>query len=180
MSAVRAREAEFNCDAWSKIPANASRDDIRLGGFVHDVYEAPITGAFDRAVDALLAYRIFAAQRMYARVCTSDRRVAVGATIVQRAVLGPLAIETAVRVIEVVRTIDRAFFAYATLQGHPERGVASFAVTRTAGTSKFEAQAWSRAGNWLSIIGRPISRVMQRALTREAVNSFVDLANQDS
>jgi len=129
MSAVRAREAEFNCDAWSKIPASPSRDDIRLGGFVHDVYEAPITGAFDRAVDALLAYRIFAAQRMYARVCTSDRRVAVGATIVQRAVLGPLAIETAVRVIEVVRTIDRAFFAYATLQGHPERGVASFAVT---------------------------------------------------
>src|SRR6266496_672117 len=72
MSAVRAREAEFNCDAWSKIPASPSRDDIRLGGFVHDVYEAPITGAFDRA-DALLAYRIFAAQRMYASGCTSDR-----------------------------------------------------------------------------------------------------------
>jgi uncharacterized protein (UPF0548 family) len=175
LTATNAREADFSCDAWSKLAVNATREEVALGGYVHDIYEAPIAGAFERAVDALLAYQIFAPRRMYAQVCTVDRRVAVGATIVQRVVLGPIAIETAVRVIEVVRDPDRAFFAYATLQGHPERGVASFAVIRTAGETKFEAQAWSRAGSWLTTVGRPVSRALQRALTREAVDSFVKL-----
>jgi uncharacterized protein (UPF0548 family) len=89
---------------------------------------------------------------------------------------GPISIETAVRVIEVDHSADRASFAYATLSGHPERGIASFAVTRTDRGGKFEAQAWSRAGHWLTIIGRPVSRALQRAMTREAVASFCALA----
>ena len=50
------------------------------------------------------------------------------------------------KLIEVERSTDHAFFAYATLDGHPERGVASFAVIRTGGERKFEARAWSRSG----------------------------------
>jgi uncharacterized protein (UPF0548 family) len=147
---------------------------------VHDVYEAAFNGDFAYAVDALLGYRIFVPSRMRAHVCTPDRRVAVGATIVQRVVLGPLVIETAVRVIEVDRSSDRVSFAYATLSGHPERGIASFAVTRTETGGKFEAQAWSRAGHWLTMVGRPVSRALQRAMTREAVVSFCVLAGRDA
>jgi uncharacterized protein (UPF0548 family) len=176
LTAPSAREAAFDCAAWSALAVNATREEIAHGGFVHDVYEAPITGDFDRAVESLLAYRIFAPQRMLARVCSPDNCVAVGAIVVQRVVLGPIAIETAVRVIEVERTADRAYFAYATLQGHPERGVASFAVIRSGSEMKFEAQAWSRAGTWLTAIGRPVSRSLQKALTREAVRSFVQRA----
>jgi uncharacterized protein (UPF0548 family) len=155
---------------------NATREQIAHGGFVHDFYQAPFTGDFERAVDALLAYRIFAPHRMIAHVCTRDHRVAVGATIVQRVLMGPLAIETAVRVIEMDRTANRVSFAYATLSGHPERGVASFAVVRGSEGSSFEAHAWSRAGHWLTILGRPISRALQRSMTREAVASFCGLA----
>jgi uncharacterized protein (UPF0548 family) len=151
---------------------NATREQIAHGGFVHDFYESPIIGDFGGAVDALLAYKIFAPNRMFAHVCTPDHRVAMGATIVQRVVMGPLAIETAVRVIEMDCTSDRVSFAYATLRGHPERGVASFAVIRGSEGSRFEAHAWSRAGHWLTILGRPISRALQRSMTREAVAQF--------
>jgi len=131
-----------------------------------------MTGAFSAAVDRLLTYQIFAPNRLIARVCTEDHRISLGATIVQRVVWGPLAIETAVRVIEFEQTPHRAYFSYATLRGHTERGIASFAVAQEPERIKFEAQAWSRPGNWLSRIGRPLSRAVQKALTREAVRSF--------
>jgi uncharacterized protein (UPF0548 family) len=167
----KARVLPFDCGEWSQRTPNASREAV-AHGFVHDSYDAPFHGDFAGAVDLLLAYRIFAASHMHAHVCTPDRRVAVGATIVQRAILGPISIETAVRVVELEQTPHRTGFAYATLRGHPERGIASFAVTRTATGGVFEAQAWSRSGHWLTILGRPVSRALQRALTREGVSSF--------
>ena len=176
MSSRRGLEASFNCDEWSKLKTSASREDV-TDGFVHDVYDAPFEGDFGQAVDALLAYRIFAPSRMHAHVCTPDHVVAVGATIIQRVTFGPISIETAVRVIEVERTPERASFAYATLDGHPERGVASFAVTRASRGGAFEAQAWSKAGHWLTAVGRPISRSLQRMITREAVSSFCALSS---
>lgn len=173
----KARETPFNCGEWSQLATNATRAEV-AHGFVHDVYEAPFSGDFAGAVDALLAYRIFAPSHLHAQVCTPDGRVAVGATIVQRVTLGPILIETAVRVIELYRSLDHASFAYATLRGHPERGIASFAVTRTDAGGSFEVQAWSRGGHWLTTIGRPISRALQRAMTREAVASFCALASR--
>jgi uncharacterized protein (UPF0548 family) len=176
LSTRKGRAAPFNCDEWSQLATNSTREDT-IQGFVHDVYAAPFDGDFAGAVDALLAYRIFAPTRMHARVCTPDRLVAVGATIIQRVMLGPVSIETAVRVIEVARSPERASFAYATLRGHPERGVASFAVIRTDTGGRFEAQAWSRSGHWLTMVGRPVSRSLQRMMTREAVASFCALAS---
>ena len=173
----KAREAPIDCGEWSKCATNSTRVEV-AHGFLHDIYEATFDGDFASAVDTLLAYRIFAPSRMRARVCTPDGRVAVGATIVQRVMLGPISIETAVRVIELDRSPDRTSFAYATLAGHPERGIASFAVTRTDTGGKFEAEAWSRAGHWLTIVGRPVSRALQRTMTREAVTSFCALAGR--
>jgi uncharacterized protein (UPF0548 family) len=172
LTAARACEATFRCSDWVDLDVTATREDVRLGRYVHDVYEAPVSCGFDRAVKELLAYRIFPPRRMYAHVCTAEHRVAIGATIVQRVVLGPVAIETAVRVVELEQDSDRVYFAYATLRGHPERGIASFAVIRNGANVRFEAQAWSRPGTLLATVGRPVSRLLQRALTREAVRSF--------
>jgi uncharacterized protein (UPF0548 family) len=177
LSKRKGLEAPFSCDEWSHLATNSSREEAAQG-FLHDTYESTFDGDFARAVDALLEYRIFAPSRMYAQVCTPDRRVAVGATIVQRVIWGPISIETAVRVIEVDRSPDHASFTYATLRGHPERGVASFAVTRVGAGGRFEAQAWSRAGHWLTTIGKPVSRYLQRTITREAVVSFCALASR--
>ncbi len=172
LTAATARHAPFACDHWSALATNASRESIAGGGYLHDRYASPFTRDFDQAVDDLFAYRIFAPARMVSRVCAADGRVSVGATIIQRVLLGPVAIETAVRVVEVERTLERASFAYATLLGHPERGIASFAVIRDGARARFEAEAWSRAGSWITVVGRPVSRALQRAITREAVVSF--------
>jgi uncharacterized protein (UPF0548 family) len=172
LTASRARSTEPNCSEYATRQTNATREEIDRGGYAHDVYQVSLSGSFARAVDSLLAYQIFAPRRMFALVCTPDRRVAFGATIVQRIVLGPAAIESAVRVIEFEQSVDRAYFAYATLDGHAERGLASFAVKSVAGVVTFEAQAWSKPGTWLTKLGRPVSRAVQRALTREAVEAF--------
>src|SRR5688572_8610241 len=115
LTARMARRSPFDCETWSKLATNAIRDDIVRGGYVHDRYEAPFFGDFQRAADLLLAYKVFAPHRMYHHVCTPDRRVALGGTIVQRIVIGPMAIEAAVRVIEFEQSVDRVSFAYATL-----------------------------------------------------------------
>jgi uncharacterized protein (UPF0548 family) len=172
LTTAQARQAPFDCEGWSHLAPSANREVVSAGGFQHDIYDAPLRGEFERAIDALLEYRIFPPHRMVAHVCTLDGRVALGATIVQRLVLGPVAIETAVRVIEIQRDLNGARYAYATLHGHPERGIASFAVLRTGGRIMFEAQAWSRAGSWLTVAARPVSRALQRAFTREAVAAF--------
>ena len=172
LSAADARHAAFDCDRWSSLEGNASRELVARDGFTHDRYESDFVYDFGRAVERLLAYKIFAPHRMIARVCAADGRVALGATIIQRVVLGPMALETAVRVIELQVTADRASFAYATLRGHPERGIASFAVHREGNRGRFIAEAWSRAGSWLTMVGRPISRALQRRITEEAVEEF--------
>lgn len=157
---------------WQLRQVNATRAEVTSEDFVHDFYQGLVEGSFDAAVERLLSYRIFPPHRMRARVCTPDARVALGATIVQRVFLGTLSLETAVRVVELERSAEGASFAYATTSGHPEQGIASFAVRRQAGAVQFTAEAWSRAGHWLALLGRPLSRFVQKKLTLEAVRAF--------
>jgi uncharacterized protein (UPF0548 family) len=53
-----------------------------------------------------------------------------------------------------------------------ERGLAFFAVTRAERAAVFEIQTWSRAGHWLTMVGRPVARALQRAFTHEAIAWF--------
>lgn len=179
LSASRAKTEPYACEEWAKLEPNASRLLVSEGRFVHDVYEVRFEGDLQRATDALMTYKIFSPKRMYPLVCTPDGRIALDSTIVQRVVLGPAAIETGVRVIEVEQTDERSYFAYATLEGHPEQGIASFAVIRSGSGIALRAEAWSRAGSWLTRVGRPISRFLQRALTEEAVASFPASSHND-
>jgi uncharacterized protein (UPF0548 family) len=112
-----------------------------------------------------------------ARVCTSDGRVAPGAIIVQRVLLGPLAIEMAVRVTEVFDTqigSRKAGFSYVTLHGHVERGVATFSITENEKSFRFCIESWSSPGTALAWLGRPFARPVQQAFTREALAHFRD------
>jgi uncharacterized protein (UPF0548 family) len=170
--ASRAWVSPIEAVPWLRLAPNASRDDIAEGGYLHDRYEGRVEGSFERALDRLLRYDIFPPERMRARVCGPDAFVATGVTIVQRVRFGPLALETAVRVIECEQAAEAARFAYATLEGHPERGIASFALERRASELCFIAEAWSRPGNALAQLGRPIARQLQRSITRDAITHF--------
>jgi uncharacterized protein (UPF0548 family) len=133
-------------------------------------------GAFDRAVDRVFRYDIFPPDLMRAVVCTTDGRIAPDAVIVQRVRVGLLILESAVRVVDVwQRHTDEsevAGFAYATLAGHPERGVSMFRVARDASAVRFEIEATSRSGSIFTLIGRPIARRFQQSATRAALRHF--------
>ena len=72
---------------------------------------------------------------MRAEVCSEDGRIHEGTTIVQHVALGPLPLEAAVRVVRVWRSregdADEVGFTYATLNGHPERGISTFRIRRS-------------------------------------------------
>jgi uncharacterized protein (UPF0548 family) len=170
--ASRAWASRIEAARWQRLAPNASRESIARGGYVHDRYEGRVDGSFESALDRLLRYDIFPPERMRALVCSPDARVAIGVTIVQRVRFGPLALETAVRVIECEHTADAARFAYATLHGHPERGIAGFALERGPNELRLIAEAWSQPGNALARLGRPLARQLQRSITREAIAYF--------
>jgi uncharacterized protein (UPF0548 family) len=162
-------------------------------GALVDRYEAPArigpsdtpSAVFARLRDRVLTYDIFPPHVVQATIWPAGP-VTPGATIVQRILCGPLALEAAVRVIEVwdqplpsgSDTTDRhgtAGFRYVTLQGHPECGVASFEVrTDAAGEVLVILGARSRPGIWATRLGRPFARRFQQAMTRAALRRLVD------
>jgi hypothetical protein len=141
---------------------------------------------FARVRDRLLAYDIFPPRIFRSTICPAGS-VTAGATIIQRIVLGPLALEAAVQVIDVWDDVmagsageagaesRSAGFRYVTLQGHPECGVASFEVRISAtGEVTILLDARSRAGSWLTRLGRPFARRFQRGLTQAALLRLAD------
>jgi uncharacterized protein (UPF0548 family) len=128
---------------------------------------------FDQLHRRLLAYDIFPPRLVHAAIWPSGP-LRPGATIVQRVVVGPLGLESAVRVMESWdRSLEagrEAGFAYVTLPGHPERGVASFAIRLDAlGRVQVHFEVRSEAGLLLTRLGRPVARLFQRSLTRAAL-----------
>jgi uncharacterized protein (UPF0548 family) len=164
--------AHFSPARWNALAVNVRREDLGGGGFIHDCSDAACISDFAAAAGRLMAYQIFPPHRLRAQVCTADGQVAIGAVIVQRLLFRGWALETAVRVIELETSADSLRFAYATLAGHPERGIAAFAVIRDRQGVRFQAEAWSCPGHWLTVLGRPVSRWIQRRITREAMGYF--------
>ena len=134
--------------------------------------------AFERIRARLFAYDIFPSRVMRNVICPGPA-IERGTLIVQQVGIGPLRLEFAVRVVEVW---DRATdgqrdlgFRYVTLAGHPERGVASFAVHRDESeVVRLTLDARSQAGTLLSHLGRPIARPAQLAITKAALKRLVE------
>jgi uncharacterized protein (UPF0548 family) len=176
-------DADLDLAAWSGLALSTSDKDARRGAFDRSSLDLPVSdgsldAVFDRAVRALLRYQIFPPWRMQYRVGTTDGNVAEGATIVQRVTFGPIALETAVRVVSVFDSTSggerKSGFTYATLRGHPERGLATFYVRHELATASLSVviETWSRPGVWFTRIGRPVARVLQKRMTREALSHF--------
>jgi uncharacterized protein (UPF0548 family) len=177
------RRAARGCERWTGTPATDALDGTRG---VLDQYERAAVvrsgetpaAAFDRLEQRLLRYEIFPPRIMDARVCSEDRRLHEGTTIVQRVHLGPWRLESAVRVLQVWRSQgedgDEAGFSYVTLEGHPERGVSTFLLIRQAGSERvlFRIVVRSRPGSDLARLARPFARWFQRHATEAALGHF--------
>jgi uncharacterized protein (UPF0548 family) len=154
---------------------------------VVDRYERPIALAgrdpdtvFRELEDRLLRYDIFPRRQLQPEVCSDDGRLRDGTTIVQHVAIGPLELEAAVRVVRLWRNKDgtsaETGFTYATLEGHPERGVSTFRLRRSPqGSLTFTIEARSRPGSVLTKLARPFARRFQRRATLAALTYFTDL-----
>ncbi|MFV8164811.1 DUF1990 domain-containing protein [Mycobacterium sp. 134] len=80
--------------------------------------------------------------------------------------LGP--IPAPCRVVYVLDEADRRGFAYGTLAGHPESGEELFSVRYDPATDEVHAEvvAFSRPATWWSRLGGPVTRLLQRVVTR--------------
>jgi uncharacterized protein (UPF0548 family) len=168
--------APFECQRWAGCsPTAATADHIGI----HDVYTVPLLGSgnpasiVESARAVLFCYDVFPAHRMRHHVCTDDGILRAGALVVQRLIAGPLAMEAAVRVAEVFDERaghGHAGFTYTTLEGHIERGAATFSVGLDAsGAPIFRIESWSRPGSAVAMLGRPWLRWMQRRSVHEAL-----------
>ncbi|MUL80206.1 MULTISPECIES: DUF1990 domain-containing protein [unclassified Mycolicibacterium] len=98
------------------------------------------------------------------RVQATTEAAAVGTELVVR--IGP--IPAPCRVVYVLDETDRRGFAYGTLAGHPESGEELFSVRYDPATDAVHAEvvAFSRPATWWSRLGGPVTRLLQRVVTR--------------
>ncbi|MGV0815453.1 DUF1990 domain-containing protein [Mycolicibacterium boenickei] len=98
------------------------------------------------------------------RVQATAESAAVGTELVVR--IGP--IPAPCRVVYVLDETDRRGFAYGTLAGHPESGEELFSVRYDPATDAVHAEvvAFSRPATWWSRLGGPVTRLLQRVVTR--------------
>lgn len=98
------------------------------------------------------------------RVQATSDAAAVGTELIVR--LGP--VPAPCRVVYVLDEADRRGFAYGTLAGHPESGEELFSVRYDPATDDVHAEvvAFSRPATWWSRLGGPLTRLLQRVVTR--------------
>jgi uncharacterized protein (UPF0548 family) len=176
----------IECGEWPNLSPPFDEVQAKEGRHAEDsilLLQGADTEEMDRiyglAQAQLAAYRIFPDERMRAKICSPSGQVEEGATIVQQIRVGPLAFEAAVRVTSMheeqtdeVRTVG---FQYATLEGHPEMGLADFSVRQSTGPQgrlEFAIESWSRPGHWTTKLAAPYARWMQRRSTLAALAHF--------
>jgi uncharacterized protein (UPF0548 family) len=171
-------------ERWRRVRPSSSPDGPP--GAILDRYEATVpiptddtpAAAFDRIRARLLTYDIFPPGFVQGTIFPSGP-LAVDTIVVQRIGAGPIAVEVAVKVVELrderANGAGETSFQYVTLDGHLERGIASFGVSLLPdGTVTVLLTARSLAGHWLAQLGRPIARRVQQSMTRKAVRRLVD------
>ena len=171
-----------SCRRWE---AAATTDSLEGTEGVVDHHSRDVRVQEDEAIDAvfrqlqdrLLRYQIFPPRIMRAEVCSDDGRIHEGTTIVQHVAIGPLRMEAAVRVVRVWRgeteEAEEIGFTYATLEGHPERGISTFRLRRSAlGSITFLIDTRSRPGSLLTRLARPLARRFQLRATEAALRYF--------
>ena len=171
----------FDCRFWQAASTNTTAQEALQFRYSHHAMRIDSSKShalFQKAVAQLMAYRIYPPSRMTANICARDGMLEEGATIIQRILLGPIGFEVATRVVstftEHTGPMTRKGFTYITLVGHPERGIATFSVSRDDTTHQvvLEIETYSEPGHWLSRVVLPLTRLIQRRSNEQALQSF--------
>jgi uncharacterized protein (UPF0548 family) len=137
-------------------------------GYRHDAYAIDLgegERTFEQAVETL---RDWGAQTGAGiEIVPAGARVSEAETVILVIRTGGLWAIAPCRVVYVVEEPDHFAFAYGTLPGHPEQGEAAFAINRSeSGAVSFHVTSFSRTVDPLARLGAPITRRIQRRVTR--------------
>lgn len=155
---------------------------MRQRPLVHQADEQPIytakdkadlEAAFGRAKHHLFAYQFYL-PIVHAKI--RGGQVADGMVIEQDVRVGPLRPKARVKVVRVWdeqgATFRSAGFTYEALPGHPERGVASFAVIQRGNEVHLRIASDSAPNAWYAKLFAPIARRLQAKAVRTAFRNM--------
>ncbi len=146
-------------------------------GYRHDSYVMRLgdgDASYRRAVQGLVEWRPHRAAGVL--VYPHDAPLTTGTTVALALPLVGVHALAACRIVAVVREGSRFGFAYGTVAGHPERGEEAFVVERDGDAVRFRITAVSKPADPLARIGSPVTRLVQRRVTRaylEGLRAFV-------
>lgn len=127
---------------------------------------------FNKAIEALRNWKMFDLD--WAAICWPEAEIEVGTTVATLARhFGFWSLHPA-RIVLLINDDDwrmrRIGFAYGTLQGHGERGEETFIIERHFADDSvwYDLRSFSRPGQWLTMLGYPIARRLQKRFARES------------
>lgn len=157
-------------DAWRGRAPSFQPGTGRARHVDRDEVAAPWSAeAFARGRDAMLRYDLYPPALLRHRVDAADGRVGPGALIVQRIPAPLLALEAGVRVVAFEDGPARVAYTYVTLQGHPERGAATFTLACEAERIVFRIESESGPGLAVTQLLRSYARRRQREAVAAAL-----------
>ncbi len=180
--AARLRSRPVDFETWRRRPITATDDDVVEWPL--DEYASVVPAAsggvwdpeaaFERVRDRILSLRLFPPRSIVLHADTPDGRAALGATVVQHLFLGRSALESGVRIVALEDASHpgtrRVSLTWATLKGHPERGIETFSASlETDGVISVTIAAHSRPGSLLVRLGSPFTRRLQLRLSRRSL-----------
>jgi uncharacterized protein (UPF0548 family) len=130
----------------------------------HFVADLGTADAYARAAAALRTWGVH--HGAGARVAPGSAPVRVGQGIVVAVPTRLFTVVAPCRIVRVDDAADRFGFAYGTLVGHPEHGEESFHVVLDGDRVRFEIVVVWRPAHPLARLGGPVTRLVQRAMTR--------------
>lgn len=130
----------------------------------------------DGAAADLLGWRVHERAGLAVR---ASGPAAMGVVVEMRLGIAAAAVRIPCRVVAVVEEPERRGFSYGTLPGHPECGEEEFLLERLAdGSLQFTVSAFSRPATRLARLGGPVTRAVQRTMTRRYLEAPDRLARR--
>jgi len=187
---INLKDKNFSYDCLRGTFEARSKEDLqrdeRLKGFNADFYREKLGDGehvFEKAKQALRSWKHFGVD--WVQVFHPDTPIVVGADVaILAAAMGVYTLSGAriVYVIDESQTPVRRFgFAHGTLETHVASGEERFLVTYNTVSEEvhYELMSFSQANKWYTMIGYPVTRIVQDQFARESIEALKAWVNSD-
>jgi uncharacterized protein (UPF0548 family) len=132
---------------------------------------------FDRAIANIKNWSVHERAGLNVTPPRSEVRESSDVILLMKLLVGYVTVSC--RVVSITESKDQWGFNYGTLPHHVERGEESFTVARAPDdTVTFAVRAMSRPAHFLTKMGAPVARIIQRKATDRYLQAMVDLVQE--